>query len=71
MQPLKDLITAAKLLQGRIAELLPSVLESIQTLQDAENADELQKKLTPWLAEEVATEIGQMIDSRELLLEIV
>lgn len=59
------------MLQGHIAELLPSVLDSIETLRAVDNRDELQKKLTPWLAEEVATEIGQMIDSRELLMEIV
>lgn len=68
---MQERITAAKLLQGHIAELLPNVLESIESLRDAENKEDLQRKLTPWLAEEVATEIGQMIDSRELLLEIV
>jgi radial spoke head protein 3 len=68
---MQERITAAKLLQGHIAELLPNVLESIESLRDADNKEDLQKKLTPWLAEEVATEIGQMIDSRELLLEIV
>jgi radial spoke head protein 3 len=46
-------------------------LESIESVREAENKEELQKKLTPWLAEEVATEIGQMVDSRDLLLEIV
>lgn len=40
-------------------------------MREAENKDELQQKLTPWLAEEVASEIGQMVDSQELLLEIV
>lgn len=64
-------VTAAKLIQGHIANLLPSVLESIESVRDAENREELTMKLTPWLAEEVATEIGQMVDSRELLLEIV
>lgn len=68
---LLERVTAAKLLQGHIADLLPSVLESIESVRDAENKEELQRKLTPWLAEEVASEIGQMIDSRDLLLEIV
>lgn len=40
-------------------------------MRDAENKEELQLKLTPWLAEEVASEIGQMVDSQDLLLEIV
>lgn len=68
---MQERVTAAKLLQGHIADLLPSVLESIESVRDAENKEELQRKLTPWLAEEVASEIGQMIDSRDLLLEIV
>lgn len=68
---MNERITAAKLLQGHIADLLPSVLESIESVRDAENKEDLQEKLTPWLAEEVAAEIGQMVDSQELLLEIV
>ena len=68
---MNERITAAKLLQGHIADLLPSVLESIESVRDAENKEDLQQKLTPWLAEEVASEIGQMVDSQELLLEIV
>lgn len=68
---LLERVTAAKLIQGHIANLLPSVLESIESVRQAENREELTMKLTPWLAEEVATEIGQMVDSRELLLEIV
>lgn len=68
---LAERITAAKLLQGHIADLLPSVLESIECVRTAENKEDLQRKLTPWLAEEVASEIGQMVDSQELLLEIV
>lgn len=68
---MQERVTAAKLLQGHIADLLPSVLESIESVRNAENKEELQRKLTPWLAEEVASEIGQMVDSRDLLLEIV
>lgn len=68
---MQERVTAAKLLQGHIADLLPGVLESIESVRNAENKEELQRKLTPWLAEEVASEIGQMIDSRDLLLEIV
>lgn len=68
---MNERITAAKLLQGHIADLLPNVLESIESVREAENKEELQQKLTPWLAEEVASEIGQMVDSQELLLEIV
>ena len=68
---MQERFTAAKLLQGHIADLLPSVLESIESVREAENKEEFQRKLTPWLAEEVASEIGQMVDSHDLLLEIV
>lgn len=68
---MQERITAAKLLQGHIAALLPSVLESIDSVREADNREDLESKLAPWLAQEVAEEIGQMIDSRELLLEIV
>lgn len=71
VQKINERITAAKLLQGHIADLLPSVLESIESVREAENKEELQQKLTPWLAEEVAYEIGQMVDSQDLLFEIV
>lgn len=64
-------ITAAKLLQGHIADLLPGVLNNIEQLTEAENRDDLERQLGPWLAKEVAEEVGQMIDSRDLLEEIV
>lgn len=56
------------MLQGYITDLLPSVLSDIDSVREADNRDELEKKLAPWLAQEVAEEIGQMIDSKELLL---
>lgn len=68
---IQERVTAAKLLQGHVADLLPSVLKSIEPITEAENRDELERKLGPWLAKEVALEVGQMIDSRELLEEIV
>lgn len=64
-------ITAAKLLQGHIADLLPAVLNSMEPYLEAENREELEKTLGPWLAQEVAEEVGNMIDSQELLEEIV
>uniref|UniRef100_A0A1B0CMC1 Uncharacterized protein n=1 Tax=Lutzomyia longipalpis TaxID=7200 RepID=A0A1B0CMC1_LUTLO len=64
-------ITAAKLLQDHIADLLPAILSSIQSVTEAENREELERQLRPWLAHEVAEEIGHMIDSKELLGEIV
>jgi radial spoke head protein 3 len=64
---MQERITAAKLLQGHIADLLPGVLKSMDQVKNAENQEELEKKLAPWLAQEVAKEIGQIIDSRDLL----
>lgn len=68
---LQERVTAAKLLQGHIANLLPSVLNNIEAVTEAENRESLEKQLGPWLAQEVAEEVGQMIDSRDLLEEIV
>lgn len=68
---MQERVTAAKLLQGHIAQLLPSVLKNIEQLTEAENREELERELGPWLAKEVAEEVGQMIDSRDLLEEIV
>lgn len=59
--------TAAQLLQDHIADLLPAVLEELEPLKDVDNREELEEQLKPWLAQEVAEEIGQMIDSRDLL----
>lgn len=68
---MQERVTAAKLLQGHIAHLLPGVLASIDPYMDVENRENLECELGPWLANEVAEEVGQMIDSRELLEEIV
>lgn len=64
---MEERVTAAKLLQGHIAHLLPGVLEDIEPLKDVEDRQKLEEQLKPWLAQEVAEEIGQMIDSRDLL----
>jgi radial spoke head protein 3 len=64
---MQERITAAKLLQGHIADLLPAVLKSMDQVRYTENQEELEQKLAPWLAKEVANEIGQIIDSRDLL----
>uniref|UniRef100_A0A336LMR2 CSON012980 protein n=1 Tax=Culicoides sonorensis TaxID=179676 RepID=A0A336LMR2_CULSO len=64
-------VTAAKLIQGYISDLLPGVLEDIEPLRETADRQLLEEQLKPWLAQEVAEEIGQMIDSRDLLEEIV
>lgn len=63
--------SAANILQGYVAELLPSILNSIKSIREAENNAELKKQLAPWLAQEISQEVGQIIDSRELLKELV
>lgn len=68
---MQERVTAAKLLQAHIADLLPGVLASIDPYMDVVNRENLECELGPWLAHEVAEEIGQMIDSRELLEQIV
>ena len=68
---MQERITASKLIQGHIADLLPDVLDSIDTFKEIDNREKVEKHIRPWLAEEVAQEIGQMIDSRELLERMI
>lgn len=68
---MQERVTAAKLLQGHIANLLPDVLNTIEPFLEAANRENLEGQLGPWLANEVAEEVGQMVDSRHLLEEIV
>lgn len=68
---LENKITAAKLLEGYVTNLLPELLTSINAEIDGKNLNELENKFNPWLAQEVANEVGQMIDSKEILEEIV
>lgn len=64
-------VTAAKLLQGHIASLLPEVLENLEPISDAVKKDKLEKSICPWLTKEVAEEVGHIIDSREILTAII
>lgn len=68
---LRDNMSAAKLIEGHVAQLLPEILETIQTEIVNKNADELNNIFLPWLAQEVAKEVGQMVDARDILEEIV
>lgn len=68
---LQERVTAAKLLQAHVSDLLPGVIQSIDPYLDVENREQLERQLGPWLANEVAEEVGQMIDSRVLLEELV
>lgn len=64
-------VTAAKLLQGHIASILPEVLDSLEPATDAAKKEELMKTICPWLSAEVAEEVGQIVDSREILTVII
>ncbi|KAM7358915.1 radial spoke head protein 3 [Cochliomyia hominivorax] len=64
-------ITAAKLLQGHIASILPEVLDSLEPATDAAKKEQLMKTIYPWLTVEVAEEVGQIVDSREILTVII
>lgn len=68
---MQERITASKLLQGRIDDLLPDVLNTVENIKDEKDREEFERQITPWLAKEVAHEIGQMIDSKELLEDII
>lgn len=64
-------VTAAKLLQGHIASLVPEVLENIEPASDAVKKEQLLKSICPWLSAEVAEEVGHIVDSREILTAII
>lgn len=64
-------VTAAKLLQGHIASLVPEVLENIEPASDAVKKELLMKEICPWLSAEVANEVGHIVDSREILTAII
>ncbi|KAI4501292.1 hypothetical protein M0802_003665 [Mischocyttarus mexicanus] len=72
-QETEDRVAAAVLLTGYIAELLPAVLEGLKMsgfLLDEIKAD-VEEGFMPWLMKEVKKEIGNMIESRELLMVII
>lgn len=68
---MQERVTAAKLLQGHIASLIPEVLENLDPLSDAAKKENMEKNIFPWLSKEVAEEVGHIIDSREILTVII
>ncbi|XP_011873030.1 PREDICTED: radial spoke head protein 3 homolog isoform X2 [Vollenhovia emeryi] len=72
-QETEERVAAAVLLTGYIAELLPAVLEGLKMsgyLLDEIKAD-VEEGFMPWLMKEVKKEMGNVIESRELLMEII
>uniref|UniRef100_A0A182QL26 Radial spoke head protein 3 n=1 Tax=Anopheles farauti TaxID=69004 RepID=A0A182QL26_9DIPT len=68
---MQERITAAKLLQGRLDELVPEVLAAVDKIETEKDRAEFERQITPWLAKEVAQQIGQWIDANELLEDII
>ncbi|XP_019893070.2 uncharacterized protein LOC101892397 [Musca domestica] len=64
-------VTAAKLLQGHIASILPEILDNLEPATDAAKRENLMETLCPWLSAEVAEEVGHIVDSREILTVII
>lgn len=63
-----DHINATMLLENYLSTLLPDILVSLADINQIGLDDEY---LKPWLANEIATEIGGIIDSRESLEKLI
>lgn len=73
---MQEKVTAAQLLERHVADRLPSVLQAIDPFEeerkeDQKKREEIERTLGPWLSKEVAEEVGRMIDSQDLLEELV
>uniref|UniRef100_A0A182R8U8 Radial spoke head protein 3 n=1 Tax=Anopheles funestus TaxID=62324 RepID=A0A182R8U8_ANOFN len=68
---MQERITAAKLLQGRLDEIVPEVLAAVDKIETDKDRAEFERQITPWLAKEVAHEVGQWIDANALLEDII
>lgn len=66
-----DEINAAKLLHNYISTLLPDVLNSVATEHSNQSILNNDENFKPWLVNEIASEVGQMIDSRDSLEKLV
>ncbi|XP_075161923.1 radial spoke head protein 3 [Haematobia irritans] len=64
-------VTAAKLLQGHIASILPEILDNLEPATDVAKREKLMETICPWLSAEVAQEVGHIVDSREILTVII
>ncbi|XP_056644035.1 radial spoke head protein 3 homolog B [Diorhabda sublineata] len=70
---MEEKIAAAVLMQGYLANLLPSVLEGLESdgfLLDNIKQD-LEDSFMPWLLKEVTGEMQDMVSSRDILADIV
>ncbi|XP_018573997.1 radial spoke head protein 3 homolog B isoform X2 [Anoplophora glabripennis] len=70
---MEERIAAAVLMQGYMANLLPSVLEGLESegfLVDSIKKD-VDESFMPWLMKEVTQELQEMVSSRDVLTDIV
>lgn len=69
---MEERIAGSVLTQGYMADLLPSVLDSLE--EDGFLVDNIKQELDtsfmPWLVKEVTTELQEMVSSRDLLTGI-
>lgn len=70
-QEMRERITAAKLIQSYVTDLLPGILDTMELQVEGKKLADLEDQLKPWLAQEVANEVGQMVDSRDILERMV
>ncbi|KAF5288598.1 hypothetical protein FQA39_LY15377 [Lamprigera yunnana] len=70
---MEERIAAAVLMQGYMADLLPSVLEGLE--QEGFLTDNIKKDVDesfmPWLMKEVTSELQEMVSSRDVLIDMV
>nr|CAI5852046.1 unnamed protein product [Callosobruchus analis] len=70
---MEERIAASVLMQGYMADLLPGVLEGLESegfLMDSIRKD-LDESFMPWLLKEVTQELQDMVSSRDILTDIV
>lgn len=70
-RPMNDEINAAKLLHSYVSMKLPVVLSSVDAEINNKHISSIDGTFQPWLANEIASEVGQMIDSRDSLEKLV
>lgn len=70
--PIDDGTNAAKLLHSYVSAKLPSILDSVDAeINNKHKLNIADENFQPWLAHEIASEVGQMIDSRDSLAKLV
>ncbi|XP_074102305.1 radial spoke head protein 3 isoform X2 [Cotesia typhae] len=71
----EERVAAAVLLTGYVAELLPSVLDRLKMsgylLEEIKKEMEVGEGFMPWLISQMKTEMDTMVDSKELLEDII